>query len=151
MWEEMNFAGRSSRLFAAFDAPGSIAAVLPERAAPNTARENQITIDDAALPYLVGERKALAEELTALFLREARLRGFRSEIRIAKFAPRYDETKVLEVKQTLATNGRQAMEYFEQVDGTVEDWAVTLTEAQREILENEILMDIEWDINAPEN
>ena len=151
MLNEMNFVSRSSRFFAAFDAPGSASAVLPERAAPEYKTENPITIDDAALPYLVGERKTLAEELAELFLREARQRGFHSEIRIAKLAPRYDETKVLEVRQTLATNSKRAMEYFEQVDGVVEAWGLTLTEAQRGLLENEILIDIEWNSNAPED
>ena len=33
MSDEMNFAGRQNRFFAAFDAPGSVSAVLSERAA----------------------------------------------------------------------------------------------------------------------
>ena len=151
MSNEMKVAGGQDKFFAAFDAPGSAAAVLPERAAPDSPIENQIMIDDAALPYLVGERKTLAEALAALFLREARQRGFHSEIRISKLTPRYDETKVLEVKQTLATNGNRAMAYFGQMDGMVESWADTLTAAQREIIAEEILMDIEWDFNAPED
>ena len=151
MSNELNFAVSQDRFFAAFDAPGSGSAVLPERAALESVTQNRIVIEDSALSYLVGERKMLAEELAALFSREARQRGFSSEIRISKLAPRSNETKILEVKQTLATNGRRAMEYFGQMDGIVEIWVDTLTNAQHKILEEEILIDIEWDLNVSED
>ena len=153
MFEEMNFAGRDNRFFAAFDLPGSAAAVLPERAAPEHKTENPIIIDDTALPYLVGERKILAEEMARLMAQTAARYGLTGEVRISKITPMpmYGLTKILQVKQTLATNGNRAMQYHDELAAIIDPWAASLPEAQENTLFGDILMDIEWDLNAPED
>ena len=87
MSDEMNVAGRQDKFFTAFDLPGSAVAVLLERAAPQNALENKVIIDADALPYFVGERKALAGEIARIMRETAAQYGLRGEIRVSKKSP----------------------------------------------------------------
>ncbi len=154
---------RAERLFAALDAPGSVAAVLPERAAVanrtvseadsrlSDAIENQITIDEEARPYLTGERKTLAEAIARIMLETAARQGLNSEVRIAKLTPAYGVTKILEVRQALATHGKRAIQYHDELAEVIDPWAKSLTPAQETLLFDDIAMDIGWDIYASED
>ena len=154
MSEEMNIASWRDRFFAAFDSPGSasIAAVLPERAAPKSEIENQIMVEDSALPYFVGERKALAEEAARIMLRESARYGIIGEVRIAKAAqiPMDSLRYCLLVHQVITTTGKQVEEYYNHVNAMLMAWTRSLSEAQDKIIEDEILIGLDWDTNVSE-
>ena len=152
MLDEMYIAGRRNRFFAAFDAPASAATVLPERAEPNNAIENEFKIDDAALPLLVGERKMLAEEIARIMLREAARYGASCEVRVCKVTPMPARgfLKVVEIKQKVALNGKRGEEYYDYLNDALTAWTRSLPEAQDKIVEEEILLDLDWNWNASE-
>ncbi len=150
MRDELNLA-RAERLFAAFDAPGSVAAVMPERAAAasriDSAIENQIVIDEDARPYLVGERKMLAETIARIMLETAAREGLTGEVRISYHTPypMYGLTKFLEVAQKVTATGKQAEIYFDLLDAALMAWTRALPEAQDRMIEDEILIGLDWD------
>ena len=152
MLEEMNIAGRGNRFFAAFDAPGSVAAVLPERATASSVIENPIIIDNAALPYLVGERKALVEEITRIMLREAARFGVDGAIHITKITPsEMDSLRYcLDVQQKIMAAGKRAEDYFDYMNDFFTSWADSLPEEKNKILDDDILFGVDWDMDAPD-
>ena len=152
MLDELNFGVSQNKLFAAFDAPSSGSAVLTERATLESVTQNRIVIEDSALPYLVGERKMLAEEAARIMLREAGRFGIDGEIRISKVTPSGIDSLqyCLDVQQKITATGKRAEDYFEYMNNFFTSWADSLPEEKNKILDDDILIGVDWNMDAPD-
>lgn len=114
----------------------------------NISADSEPKIDSAVLP-LLSNRKPLVDHLMNLITRERLRYNIPPHLMEIKLHVNSETgQKLIHIKQTVVTDAKTALEYWDKVSAPVDQWISTLPENQADIVRDEIHLTIHWKPNV---
>ena len=129
----------------------NVAVAEPSDALPNDLTEFKgVEVRPSALPLLDEPRTRLTLQILNIMREGAAKFGVPSRLRVERFGLARKGDNELMVTQIVPGTEQGWRNYSDKMEPLLNNWAKSLAPADYDVLENEIMFTIDWDLNDPD-